>query len=40
MCDGPRVKAQIEYTARQFTTVRQTEVYINDQPIDVIVGGR
>lgn len=33
-CDTPRVKAQIEETALQFSTVDQVEVFLNGQPLD------
>jgi hypothetical protein len=31
VCDNPRVWAQFEETARQFSTVNQVNVYINDK---------
>ncbi len=33
-CDSPRVKAQIEHTALQFSTVQAVEITINGRPID------
>jgi hypothetical protein len=33
-CDTPRVKAQIEETALQFSTVSQVEIFLNGQPLD------
>lgn len=33
VCDSPRVKAQLEQTARQFSTVRTTAIYINNVPL-------
>ena len=29
VCDDPRIKAQIEYTALQFSTVTQVEIFVN-----------
>jgi hypothetical protein len=40
VCDGPRVKAQLEETARQFSTVRSVSVFINGQPLDELLSGR
>jgi hypothetical protein len=34
VCDSPRVKAQLEGTARQFSTVREVAVVINGRPLD------
>ncbi len=34
MCDNPRVKAQLEETARQFSTVTSVKYFINGQPLD------
>ena len=31
VCDNPRVQAQFEETARQFSTVNQVNVYINNK---------
>jgi len=36
-CDNPRVKAQIEETALQFSTVREVRVFVNDTPLDEIL---
>ena len=33
-CDGPRVKAQLEQTVLQFTTVTDASIFINGQPLD------
>jgi Sporulation and spore germination len=33
VCDSPRVKAQLEQTAHQFSTVRSTAIYINNVPL-------
>ncbi len=37
VCDNPRVKAQIEETARQFPTVNQVQVFVNNIPIDQVL---
>ena len=34
VCDSPRVKAQIEETALQFSTVKRVKVFINGTPLD------
>jgi hypothetical protein len=34
VCDSPRVKAQLEGTARQFSTVREVAVLISGRPLD------
>jgi hypothetical protein len=34
VCDNPRVKAQIEETALQFSTVREVRVFVNGVPLD------
>jgi hypothetical protein len=33
-CDAPRVQAQIEQTALQFSTVNDVKVFINDAPLE------
>jgi hypothetical protein len=33
-CDAPRVEAQIEQTALQFSTVSDVEVFVNDVPLE------
>ena len=33
VCDAPRVEAQIEQTALQFSTVNEVAVFINDVPL-------
>lgn len=33
-CDDPRVKAQLEQTALQFTTVQTVAIFINGKPLD------
>ncbi len=39
VCDNPRVKAQIEETALQFSAVTQVAVFINNIPIDQVLSG-
>jgi hypothetical protein len=34
VCDAPRVEAQIEQTALQFSTVNDVAVFINDVPLE------
>ncbi len=36
-CDAPRLKAQIEQTALQFSPGNEVEVYINDVPLDQVL---
>ncbi|MGB8508322.1 MAG: GerMN domain-containing protein [Pyrinomonadaceae bacterium] len=33
VCDEPRIKSQIEETAKQFSTVRRIKVFINGRPL-------
>ncbi len=37
VCDNPRVEAQIEQTALQFSTVSSVEVFINDIPLEDVL---
>ena len=37
VCDSPRVQAQIEQTALQFSTVSAVAVFINDTPIEEVL---
>lgn len=37
VCDSPRVQAQIEQTALQFSTVNDVDVFINDTPIEEVL---
>ncbi len=39
-CDDPRVKAQLEATARQFSTVKQVSIFINDVPLDEVLSAK
>lgn len=37
-CDLPRFRAQLEQTALQFDTVDRVAIFINGEPLDVVVG--
>ena len=37
VCDAPRVEAQIEQTALQFSTVKDVAVFINDVPLEDVL---
>jgi hypothetical protein len=37
VCDNPRVEAQIEQTAMQFSTVSDVNVFINDTPLEDVL---
>ncbi len=39
-CDDPRVQAQLERTALQFSTVHSVSIYLNGKPLQSILGGR
>src|SRR5262249_48615121 len=39
-CDNPRIEAQIKETALQFPTVKTTSIFINDTPLEQVLGGR
>jgi hypothetical protein len=39
-CDAPRVQAQIEQTALQFSTVSEVDVFINEVPIEEFLSTR
>jgi hypothetical protein len=39
-CDAPRLAAQIEQTALQFSTVSEVEVFINDVPLEDVLSQR
>lgn len=36
-CDAPRVQAQIEQTALQFSTVSEVDVFVNDIPLEDVL---
>lgn len=36
-CDAPRVEAQIEHTALQFSTVSEVAVFVNDVPLEEVL---
>jgi hypothetical protein len=40
VCDNPRAAIQIEETARQFSTVEDVQIYLNDEPTDLMPSGR
>lgn len=37
VCDSPRVKAQLEQTALQFSTVKRVAYFINGKPLDTVL---
>ena len=39
-CDAPRVEAQIEQTALQFSTVSDVAVFVNDVPLEDVLSSR
>lgn len=39
-CDAPRVEAQLEQTALQFSTVNEVAIFINDQPLEDVLSSR
>jgi hypothetical protein len=39
-CDAPRVQAQIEHTALQFSTVSDVTVFVNDVPLEDVLSSR
>ena len=39
-CDAPRVQAQIEQTALQFSTVSDVTVFVNDVPLEEVLSSR
>ncbi len=39
-CDSPRVKAQLEQTARQFSTVQSVRYFVNGQPLETVLSGK
>lgn len=40
VCDNPRVKAQLEQTARQFSTVQSVRYFINGKALDTVLSGK
>jgi hypothetical protein len=40
VCDAPRVQAQIEQTALQFSTVSEVTVFVNDVPLEDVLSSR
>jgi hypothetical protein len=37
VCDSPRVESQLTETAKQFPTVKEVEIYINEKPLKDIL---
>ena len=37
VCDEPRIKSQIEATARQFPSVKRVIVYVNGEPLSYVI---
>jgi hypothetical protein len=40
VCDNPRLQAQLEETALQFSTVHRVKIFINDIPLEEILSGQ
>ncbi|MGC9348311.1 MAG: GerMN domain-containing protein [Anaerolineae bacterium] len=40
VCDNPRVEAQLEETALQYSTVSQVEILLNGEPLDQVLSGQ
>lgn len=40
VCDNPRVKAQLEQTALQFSTVASVKYFVNGTPLDSLLSGK
>ena len=40
VCDAPRVEAQIEQTALQFSTVSNVAVFVNDTPLEEVLSSK
>jgi hypothetical protein len=40
VCDDPRLIAQLEETALQFSNVQQVEIFVNDVPIKQLLSGK
>lgn len=40
VCDDPRIKAQITKTALQFPTVKNVEIFINEEKLDDLLSGK
>jgi LysM repeat protein len=40
VCDNPRVQAQLEQTALQFSTVRSVRYFVNGTPLETLLSGR
>jgi LysM repeat protein len=40
VCDNPRVEAQLEQTALQFSTVKSVRYFVNGTPLETLLSGR
>lgn len=40
VCDAPRLEAQIEQTALQFSTVNEVAVFVNDKPLEEVLSSK
>lgn len=40
VCDNPRVRAQLEATARQFAGVEEVEIVVGGEPLEAVLSGR
>jgi hypothetical protein len=40
VCDAPRVQAQLEQTALQFSTVQSVRYFVNGQALETVLSGR
>jgi hypothetical protein len=40
ICDDPRLRAQLEYTALQYDTVDSVTIFLNGQPLPTQINGR
>lgn len=40
VCDDPRMKGQIEETAKQFSSVKEVAIFVNDKPIDEVLSNK
>jgi len=40
VCDAPRLEAQIEQTALQFSTVSDVAVFVNDTPLEEVLSSK
>jgi len=40
VCDTPRFQAQLEQTVLQFSTIKQANIFINDQPLAKVLSSK